>query len=495
MKASEFEKIAELLGRQHKISVEEGESWAANIKTRKVYYRKADIYDLPEDNILGLLLHEIAHIHYTTPCDEGTENKELTHNALNMLEDISIEHIISADYPNAGEILNSTKDSVLDTLVRILPKLQASLHEKATLYAAARFEGRGGTHPITEYEKMGEEISKIMIKEKADIYNRKKTSDLLPLTKKIVDMLIQKFGQPTDEEKRKMQQEADAEENPNKDQKTGNTKNKLLKALGGKSYSDQWEDNSSKMNYIDKIAEKANTIGKKLRNILKRNNAMEFGGRFRAGKLLTKRIIRIKTLKDRFPFAKRIIKSNQSYAFAVASDVSGSMFNGRITAADYAMSSMYMVGEALRIAGVPRSLMIFANETIKINEINKLPVRWDDMSNNKIIAKAGGGTELDKAINACTKELKKERAERKIMIILTDGDSSESDLKKAWEETQKEGIECLGIKVGDDSNDTFEKILGEGKVRNVNYKKTEEIETAFIDILKESIKMSEKHYE
>ena len=70
MKLNEFEKIAKMLAKEHKISIENGDSWAANIKNRKVFYRKEDIYNLSEDHILGLLLHEIGHIHYK-PGNQG----------------------------------------------------------------------------------------------------------------------------------------------------------------------------------------------------------------------------------------------------------------------------------------------------------------------------------------------------------------------------------------------------------------------------------------
>ena len=156
MKLIEFEKIANLLSRQHKIKVIEGNSWAANTQGREVFYRKIDIYELPEDHILGLLLHEIAHIHYTDTPPLQPQNPEITAVTINMLEDIVVEIIIGKDYPNAGEILESTKTEVLDTLMRILPKMEdISKHEKALLYAAIKFEGRGFKNGKNEYEIVG----------------------------------------------------------------------------------------------------------------------------------------------------------------------------------------------------------------------------------------------------------------------------------------------------------------------------------------------------
>mgnify|MGYP001610565695 CR=1 FL=1 len=229
MKSAEFEKIADLLARQHKIQVKEGNGWAANIKTREVFYLKKDIYSLPEDHILGLLLHEIAHIHYTTEFPKPQINQELTHITVNMLEDITVEHIIGGDYPNAGEILTTTKEDVLNTLVRILPTLDnISKHEKALLYASARFEGRGYENNMLDYEILGNKISKLMIKNKQNIYKRAKTENHLPIAKKIVEMLLKALGQPTDEEKQQMNQEAHASTEGRKEEQGGNAKQKLI---------------------------------------------------------------------------------------------------------------------------------------------------------------------------------------------------------------------------------------------------------------------------
>ena len=95
MKSADFSRIAILLGREYRVQVVEGNSWAANIETKKVFYKKEDIYNLAEDHILGLLLHEISHIFFTTEATLSKKNPELTKSALNVLEDISVEKIIA----------------------------------------------------------------------------------------------------------------------------------------------------------------------------------------------------------------------------------------------------------------------------------------------------------------------------------------------------------------------------------------------------------------
>ena len=46
MKSAEFTKIADILAKEHRLQVIEGQSWAANIKDRKVFYKKENIYNL-----------------------------------------------------------------------------------------------------------------------------------------------------------------------------------------------------------------------------------------------------------------------------------------------------------------------------------------------------------------------------------------------------------------------------------------------------------------
>mgnify|MGYP001611314363 FL=1 len=497
MRLLEFTKITNILGKEHKIHIKEGKGWASNITTRTLYYKKDDIYTLPEDHLLGLLLHEVAHIHYTTAVTTPTKNKELLHATLNVLEDIAIERIISNDYPNAGEILDSTRTEMLDKLISLLPKMaNTSIYEKALYYAVAKFDNRGYEIGREDYEKLGEKISQIMLKYQNKIYTRPKTAGLLPIAKEIVDLIIKEAGEPSDDDKQQLMDTAMHGQESNTDTITDNTKQQIINAL--KQPGTSWKENTpfhSDITFIDTIADQANSIGKKLRTILKRNNAMEFGGRYRTGKMLTKRLTRTKIAKDRRPFTRRIIKSNQSYAFAIASDVSGSMFQSRrkINPASYALSSLFMVSEALRLAGIPRSIIVFGAQAIVAAPISRKQIPWQQLSNSTLInATHQGGTCINLAINTCVEELQNTRAERKILIILTDGESDLDDMKTAHKKATQAGIECLGITLGNSSTDmdqTFSKTKNT-HIHDMN--NTINIGQAFIDILKQSITLSQK---
>jgi len=496
MKSADFSRIAMLLGKEHKIQVVEGQSWSCNIETKKVYYKKEDIYNLAEDHILGLLLHEVAHAHYTSEATLPKNNPELTKSALNVLEDISVERIISKDYPNAGEILESTRTELLDILCKNLPKMKSvPLHEKCLLYACIKFEGRGFENGKRDYEKIGNMVADLMKQNSTLIFERQMTKDLLPLSKEIVDILIKYAGDLSEEDKRKMMREAEQHGHANAQEQQTEAKAKTINTLKSGRGWKGFGAISPNVKFIDEIADQASMIGKKLRTILKRNNTMEFAGRYRSGKLMPKRFVRIRVLKDRRPFARRIVKSNQSYAFAIASDVSGSMWSGGDDCpGNYALSSMYMVSEALRMAGVPRSMIIFGDQACVVSAMGKSLIEFSTLANESSIKKAlPGSTQINNAIDACRIELEKVRAERKIAIILTDGQSDLLDMQQAHQRAVNSGIECLGITIGGSEGNYMDRTFSKEKNRNLEDSGNNAlIGQTFIEILKESIKLSSK---
>jgi len=506
MKINAFTKVAEMLAKEHKIKLKEANSWKADVHTRELFYRKNDVYDLEEEHVLGLLLHEIAHIHYTTPTDlKGHPQPELAGSCLNMLEDNSIEHIIGNDYPNAADILYRTQQETLDVLIRMLPKMtNVARHEKVLLYASARFLGRGYETPLLEHEIVGQKVADYMEPKRNEILGRRETKDLMPLVDDILKIIIDVLGEPTDWEKDSMRQNnqdqsATMEKGQGSAQNAGSQNGSIKKSLidglkGDDASGDGWSwtgQHELGLEAIDQIINQGKRTGVAMRKILKRNQSMEYAGRFRTGKLKAKNLAKIRINHDRKPFARRIIKSNQSYAFAIAADASGSMFGGHPSAADYAFSSLYMVAEALHIAGIERVLIAFGNEALKLKDKGKSRVRWSDVNSSKINEECGGGTDISKAMRMAREELAKMTAERKVMIIVTDGESHEDSIKAEHKLAREADIECIGITIGSDK--TLDRVFKDK--RNVKINSTEDISIgkAFLAILKETIKEAEKH--
>ena len=64
-------------------------------------------------------------------------------------------------------------------------------------------------------------------------------------------------------------------------------KKKIINGLKAGNGWNGFTEASPSIKFIDQIADQASMIGKKLRTILKRNNAMEFAGRYKSGKLIS----------------------------------------------------------------------------------------------------------------------------------------------------------------------------------------------------------------
>jgi uncharacterized protein with von Willebrand factor type A (vWA) domain len=165
-----------------------------------------------------------------------------------------------------------------------------------------------------------------------------------------------------------------------------------------------------------------------------------------------------------------------------------------IRQADYALSSMHLVGEALRKANIPRSLIVFATHAIVINDMNKKAVSWQTLAHPDKLYKANNnGTDIAKAINQCQTQLNTIRAKRKIMIILTDGSSDIDEMTEAHKQATNEGIECIAIAINRDSYEygTIQNVFSKEKTTIIDdTRQTEKIGQAFIDVLETSVKLS-----
>jgi hypothetical protein len=174
------------------------------------------------------------------------------------------------------------------------------------------------------------------------------------------------------------------------------------------------------------------------------------------------------------------------------------MFNygQKASPGSYALSSLYMVGEALRLAGVPRAMSIFGMKAETVAKMGKSQITWTQLADEKSQHNAQrGGTDIAAAINSCTEQLTGVRAERKIMIVLTDGQSDPKEMKEAHKKAVAAGIECLGISItqgrGSYEARYMDQTFSPEKNTKINdTKNTKMIGKAFIDILKTSIAAS-----
>ena len=112
------------------------------------------------------------------------------------------------------------------------------------------------------------------------ILNRKETKDLMPMVTEIVELIIKNLGEPTPEEKRQMEMNSNTG-NASETDREGTIKRKSINALkAGKGWQEGIEMSHS-VAMVNEICDLSTFIGKKLRTILKRNNAMDLAKKFK----------------------------------------------------------------------------------------------------------------------------------------------------------------------------------------------------------------------
>lgn len=99
--------VGQALAKKFKVSVRKGKNWSADV-TKGVLTYGPEIHMLTHQQALGLLSHEIGHLRYTKNPAETDVNRqfpELSHQAVNMLEDHRIEHLMAKDFAGAKEAI------------------------------------------------------------------------------------------------------------------------------------------------------------------------------------------------------------------------------------------------------------------------------------------------------------------------------------------------------------------------------------------------------
>jgi hypothetical protein len=97
--------IGQALAKKFKVSVRKGKNWSADVDKGVLTYGP-EIHLLTHHQALGILCHEISHLRNTKHPEKReiqTKYPELSHQAVNMLEDHRIEHIIGNEFQGAKE--------------------------------------------------------------------------------------------------------------------------------------------------------------------------------------------------------------------------------------------------------------------------------------------------------------------------------------------------------------------------------------------------------
>jgi len=109
--------VATALSRRYSVSVREGKNWCIDIEKRVLYYRPDHLLALDRDTALGILLHELGHLHFTKNNWQPTaklwkdnDYREIVFNAVNAFEDVRINEKMSQSYQGSRTLIDSMNE-------------------------------------------------------------------------------------------------------------------------------------------------------------------------------------------------------------------------------------------------------------------------------------------------------------------------------------------------------------------------------------------------
>lgn len=196
-----------------------------------------------------------------------------------------------------------------------------------------------------------------------------------------------------------------------------------------------------------------NTITRELELLLEATDLVDkrigLNGRF----LACNRLPRV-ALRDGRIFGSKRRTEAVSTSVLLLTDISGSTQYGKFiddgsTFETAGLGLMVCFGRLLEKFDIPYSSYVYASDVVKHKDFDQT---WRQ-AQEKFFFQSGGGTSTGAAMNYAIPELAAQDTERKIMIVVTDGDSGDMTLvKAAYNEARAHGIETATIFLGDGSH-------------------------------------------
>ena len=196
-----------------------------------------------------------------------------------------------------------------------------------------------------------------------------------------------------------------------------------------------------------------NTITRELELLLEATDLVDkrigLNGRF----LACNRLPRV-ALRDGRIFGSKRRTEAVSTSVLLLTDISGSTQYGKFiddgsTFETAGLGLMVCFGRLLEKFDIPYSSYVYASDVVKHKDFDQT---WRQ-AQEKFFFQSGGGTSTGAAMNYAIPELAAQDTERKIMIVVTDGDSGDMTLvKAAYNEAREHGIETATIFLGDGSH-------------------------------------------
>lgn len=477
MTSNEFHLIAGMISNRVGVTcVAGGYLWQADIKNNVIYYPHKRYYSEAD---LGLLIHESAHLRFTTKWDEqdfeeackveGGEpkNGKQVFALMNALEDIRIEKQICDVYPGAEYYLNEMRESMwnngyyyredkrLWAMYGVYMDWEATHPDWAeeslflrglennqkirtaidnTIDAVHKVPNIKTTDDLIDL--MGKEILEHYLPLCDDAPPKSEMDEvmkkLLEFLKKMVKMKLGGKKQGVQKRKQAVKTEEDEEDAELQSGKKGGKLDFTMKR--GRNMNEETLRKAVRDNFAS---------ARKAISIIKDLETKRYEGNYQSGKLQNRKLWKIRAGNYRI-FTKQVAdsKDDKDMVFALLVDESGSMGGTKIYQATIAAG---LIGEALSRAGKRFAIYGF-HDDVRVHKKFDQPFQIPDMLE---IGKELGGTRDGEAVSKVAADLNRQPEKKKIMMVICDGESGSNGEYQLGSVVQKASktIDVYGIGV------------------------------------------------
>lgn len=465
-------KIAAAISKHFKVTVEFAEEGVAhsNPRKRKITLPLKTVYEEGEDYVVGLLLHEVAHIRFSPPTQpkiKGEVAKKypaIASGVFNWLEDRRIDGLMRQEYAGAAVFQDALYTPTFERIQGALEKTPRDTGDTPVVrgiwwinaLGLATLEAHGAPTAFCEVGQT--ELRKLALAVLAPLYrgiHKDSTGEeVLEAAEKVLKVLEPYLPPPQEKGEREAEQEVHI---------LGGIK-PVPKELA------EYHDIKRERIWLDadkRAQEKVPLLKKKLIAKLRDTEHEKWVGEQRRGRLDKKRLVRVAYQENPKLYRKRLEKKGKRYSFGVVLDTSGSMFQKSYGGASNIASgaeAASLITRTVRGLGFKSFITIYGYEPRTVLYPSERYVADEVHSrlmNTSNMMYQSGGNDTYKAITEAVGILKKQPHE-KVLVVITDGSLEGGDVaesKRQIEEAKRKGIHTILFYLLDRSA----RILGDSK--------------------------------
>jgi hypothetical protein len=129
--------VATALSSRYGVQVREGSNWSMDIEKHVLFYKAEHLLALDRDTCLGILLHELGHLHHSTNDWLETAKlmklptKDITFENVNAFEDVRINEIMSRSYGGSRELIDAMNELLAGDGLESLTRMSEEIKRKS----------------------------------------------------------------------------------------------------------------------------------------------------------------------------------------------------------------------------------------------------------------------------------------------------------------------------------------------------------------------------